>query len=73
MTTAPTPPTVPGSGDPKPFLPVRTAIVLQTAAFVGVIAGALTYLSTGDTAGAILAGLVGLGASVPALNGLIGD
>ncbi|MEU0527166.1 hypothetical protein [Streptomyces niveus] len=73
MTTAPTPPTVPGSGEPKPFLPVRTAIVLQTAAFAGAIAGGLTYLSTGDTAGAILAGLVGLGASVPALNGLIGD
>ncbi|MFC9748320.1 hypothetical protein [Streptomyces niveus] len=73
MTAAPTPPPVPGTGDPKPFLPVRTAIVLQTAAFAGTIAGGLTYLSTGNTAGAVLGGLACLGASVPALNGLIGD
>ncbi|MET4924713.1 hypothetical protein P3L51_20545 [Streptomyces sp. PSRA5] len=72
MTTAPTPPPVP-TGDATPFLPVRTAIVLQTAAFVGAISGVLTYFSTGNTAGAILAGLIGLGASVPTLNGLIDD
>lgn len=73
MTTAPTPPPVPGPEDPKPFLSVRTVIVLLTAAFIGAIAGVLTYFSTGNTAGAVLAGLIGVGASVPALNSLIGD
>ncbi|MFF3456987.1 hypothetical protein ACFYXH_22160 [Streptomyces sp. NPDC002730] len=73
MTAVPTPPPAPGPEDPKPFLPARTAIVLLMAAFVGAIAGVLTYFSTGNTAGAALAGLAGFGGSVPVLNSLIGN
>lgn len=57
--------------DPGPFLTMHAAIVLLAAAFIGMIVGGLTFLSGGPAAGAVLAGLTGLGVSVPVLNKLI--
>ncbi|MFE7585930.1 hypothetical protein ACFU5Y_30665 [Streptomyces gardneri] len=42
------------------------------ATVVGAIAGVLTYRSTGNMAGAVLAGLGAAGLSVPVLHNLIG-
>lgn len=62
----PTPP-----NEPDPFLTAHAAIVLLTAAFIGLVVGGLTFLSGGLAAGAVLAGLTGFGASVPVLHKLI--
>ncbi|MEE1782673.1 hypothetical protein PUR71_07015 [Streptomyces sp. SP17BM10] len=64
-------PTPASPPEPDPFLTVRTAIILLAAAFIGLIAGGLTFLSGGPAAGAVLAGLTGFGLSVPVLHKLI--
>ncbi|MFE7129708.1 hypothetical protein ACFVIM_02500 [Streptomyces sp. NPDC057638] len=74
-----TTPTPTGGGDPHPrpgtepeLLTQRAAVVLLAATVIGAVSGVLTYLSTGDTAGALLAGLTCLGVSALALNRIIG-
>jgi hypothetical protein len=59
--------------NPRPLLPQRTVLVLLAAAFVGVIVGVLTFLSAGNVAASLLAGLTGFGASTLGLHTLIGD
>ncbi|GAA2955426.1 MULTISPECIES: hypothetical protein [Streptomyces] len=58
--------------DPGPLLTSHATLVLVVAGFVGAIAGGLTYLSAGNTAAAVLAGLTGWGVSAPVLHKLIG-
>ncbi|MER6128634.1 hypothetical protein ABT173_39955 [Streptomyces sp. NPDC001795] len=71
MSTSP-----PGSPAPspetEPLLTQRAVLVLLTAAFIGVAVGVLTYFSSGNAAGAVLAGLTGAGASTLGLHKLIG-
>ncbi|MFD8703750.1 hypothetical protein ACFV1W_14180 [Kitasatospora sp. NPDC059648] len=67
--SAPTPQHQPG---PPPLLTVRTTLVLLAAAFIGLVAGGLTFLGGGPAASAVLAGLAASGVSVPALHKLIG-
>ncbi|GAA3850966.1 hypothetical protein GCM10022243_15980 [Saccharothrix violaceirubra] len=57
--------------DPAPFFTVHTALILLAAAFIGAVVGGLTFLSGGPVAGAVLAGLIGFGTSVPVLRSLI--
>ncbi|MFJ6105508.1 hypothetical protein ACIQHY_31470 [Streptomyces sp. NPDC092359] len=78
--TAPVPPVQQGAAPlhtpdpeaPRPLLTAHAAIVLLVATVVGAIAGVLTYRSTGNMAGAVLAGLGATGLSVPVLHNLIG-
>ncbi|MDH2393981.1 hypothetical protein QCN29_35580 [Streptomyces sp. HNM0663] len=74
MTSAPSPPPAsePPSPDAEPLLAPRTVLILLAAAFIGAIVGVLTFLSAGDVAGALLAGLAGAGASTLGLHRLIG-
>ncbi|MFD7907059.1 hypothetical protein ACFV4G_33075 [Kitasatospora sp. NPDC059747] len=65
-------PTPPNQSETEPLLTVRTAIILLTAAVIGLVAGGLTYLGTRSTPGAALAGLTAAGASVVGLHQLIG-
>ncbi|MFJ5142782.1 hypothetical protein [Streptomyces sp. NPDC088707] len=44
----------------------------MAAAFIGAIVGVLAFLSSGNLAGALLAGIAGIGASAPVLHKLIG-
>lgn len=62
----------PGTEDPGPLLTAHATLVLIAAAFVGAVTGVLTYYSTGNTAGAVLAGLTGFGVSAPVLHKHIG-
>ncbi|MEU1216632.1 hypothetical protein ABZ424_30380 [Streptomyces sp. NPDC005790] len=55
-----------------PLLTSRAVLILVTAVVVGGIVTVLTYLSAGNTAAAVLAGLMGTGASTPVLHTLIG-
>ncbi|MFC9609081.1 hypothetical protein ACFTTN_37415 [Streptomyces niveus] len=55
-----------------PLLTSRSALILVAAVVLGGIVAVLTYLSTGNTATAVLAGLAGAGASTPVLHTLIG-
>ncbi|GAA1413980.1 hypothetical protein GCM10009639_67570 [Kitasatospora putterlickiae] len=57
---------------PAPLMSMHTALVLLAAAFIGLVAGALTFLGGGPVAAAVLAGLTGAGASVSVLHKLIG-
>lgn len=66
-TSTPTPP-----GQPGPFVTVRTAIILLSAAFIGLVVGGLTFLGGEPAATAVLAGLTGAGGSVLGLHKLIG-
>ncbi|MFF8993226.1 hypothetical protein ACF09H_25495 [Streptomyces sp. NPDC014983] len=66
------PPHAPGPEAQRPLLTAHAAIVLLMATVVGAIAGVLTYHSTGNMAGAVLAGLGTAGLSVPVLHNLIG-
>ncbi|MFJ4007997.1 hypothetical protein ACIPWL_31775 [Streptomyces sp. NPDC090023] len=50
---------------------MHTAIVLLSAAFIGLVAGGLAFLNGTPAAGAILAGLGAFGLSVPVLRSLI--
>jgi len=68
----PRPDATPIPADPGPLLTTHATLVLVVAGFVGAVAGALTYLSAGNTAAAVLAGLTGWGASAPVLHKLIG-
>ncbi|MFE7515206.1 hypothetical protein [Streptomyces sp. NPDC057540] len=80
--TADQPPTgSPDSGRPANPLPQgsqalltsHAAIVLLVAVVLGTVTGVLTYLSAGNTAGALLAGLTATCGSAPVLNRQIGD
>jgi len=53
-------------------VPTRAAVVLVTAAVAGLTVGGLTHLSTDQATITSLAGLAAFGASVQALNKLIG-
>ncbi|MFI8933299.1 hypothetical protein ACIG3E_37230 [Streptomyces sp. NPDC053474] len=66
---APTPPNRPERG---PFLTVHTALVLLTAAVVGLVMGGLIFVGGGTAAEAAFTGLTAGGVSVPVLRGLIG-
>ncbi|MGW4031898.1 hypothetical protein ACWEFL_21735 [Streptomyces sp. NPDC004838] len=62
---------LPDPAGPEPFLTVHTALVLLIAVVIGIVVGGLTLLSGTPAAGAVLAGLVGSGGSVPVLRSLI--
>ncbi|WP_037628739.1 hypothetical protein [Streptomyces aureus] len=70
MTTPPPPP--PHNPDAEPLLTQRTVLVLLTASFIGTIIGVLVFFSSGNSAGALLAGLTGFGTSTLGLHQLIG-
>ncbi|MFB6825517.1 hypothetical protein ACFCXA_28495 [Streptomyces virginiae] len=55
-----------------PLLSAHAALVCVAAVVIGIVVGALTYLRTGNTAGAALAGLTAGGVSAVALHELIG-
>ncbi|MDQ0935061.1 shikimate kinase [Streptomyces turgidiscabies] len=69
--TTPPPPGPPSPPD-APLLSQRAVVVLLTAAFIGAVFGVLTFFSTGNAAGALLAGLTGTGASTLGLHKIIG-
>lgn len=69
MSSAPAAP--PDPPDPKPFLPLHTAVVLLAAFVIGSAVGGLTYLNGTPVPGAVLAGLLSAGGSVPVLRHLI--
>ncbi|MCX4816613.1 hypothetical protein OG601_39095 [Streptomyces sp. NBC_01239] len=50
---------------------LHTAVVLLTAVVIGLVVGGLSYLSGTPVAGAVLAGLLSAGGSVPVLHHLI--
>ncbi|MEU5764589.1 hypothetical protein ABZ782_01535 [Streptomyces asoensis] len=50
---------------------LHTAVVLLTAVIIGLVVGGLSYLSGTPLAGAVLAGLLSTGGSVPVLHHLI--
>ncbi|NUW02874.1 hypothetical protein [Streptomyces sp. CAI 127] len=62
-----------GAGqEPGPLLTAHAAIVLMMAILIGMVIGVLTFLSVGDAAAALLAGLTGSGFSIPVLHKHIG-
>ncbi|WP_406466459.1 hypothetical protein [Streptomyces sp. NBC_01594] len=61
----------PSSAAP-PFLPLRTAVVLLTAAFIGVVMGGLAYLSERSVPPAVAIGLAAAGTSSTGLRNMIG-
>ncbi|MGX9890513.1 hypothetical protein [Streptomyces sp. NPDC002276] len=63
--------TRPDQSEPDPFMTLHTAVVLLTAVVIGLAVGGLSYLSGTPVAGAVLAGLLGSGSSVPVLHHLI--
>ncbi|QEV21644.1 MULTISPECIES: hypothetical protein [Streptomyces] len=71
MSTPPTPPSDPGPAN-EALLSQRTALILLMAAFFSTVVGVLTLLSTGGTAGALLAGLAAFGGCTIGLHSLIG-
>lgn len=68
----PTPPNAPEPAGPTPFLTQHTALVLLAAIVIGLVVGALAFLNGTPPPGAILAGLLSVGASIPVLRVLIG-
>lgn len=62
----------PAGDDPGPLLTPHAALVLLAAAFAAAVIGALTFLSAGNAAAAVLAGLTGGAVSAPALHRMIG-
>ncbi|MFJ6657801.1 hypothetical protein ACIRQP_11065 [Streptomyces sp. NPDC102274] len=50
---------------------VRTALILLASVVIGVVTGGLALLCGTQPAGAALAGLTSVGASVPVLHALI--
>ncbi|MFE6486759.1 hypothetical protein ACFVGN_28010 [Streptomyces sp. NPDC057757] len=69
---SPMPPNPPEPSPPGPFLTQHTAIILLTAAVIGLVVSGLTFLNGTPPAGAVLAGLLSTGGSVPVLRTLIG-
>lgn len=69
---APISPNPPEPPQPGPFITQHTAIILLTATVIGLVVGGLTFLSGTPAAGAVLAGLLSAGGSVPVLRTLIG-
>ncbi|MEU5398136.1 hypothetical protein ABZ348_02375 [Streptomyces sp. NPDC005963] len=69
---SPMPPAPSEHSQPGPFLTMHTALILLTALVIGLIVGGLTFLGGTPAPGAILAGLLSAGISVPALHRLIG-
>lgn len=61
----------PDPPEPKPFLSLHTAVVLLAAFVIGSTVAGLTHLSGTPVPGAILAGLLSAGGSVPVLRHLI--
>ncbi len=57
--------------EPTPFMSQHTALVLLTAVVIGLIIGGLTYLNRVPVPGAVTAGLLAAGGSVPVLRSLI--
>ncbi|GAA2316069.1 hypothetical protein GCM10010234_72310 [Streptomyces hawaiiensis] len=55
-----------------PLLTGHAALVFVVAAVIASAAGVLTYLSAGNAAGAVLAGLMAGAVGTPALHRLIG-
>ncbi|WP_329106804.1 hypothetical protein [Streptomyces sp. NBC_01439] len=55
-----------------PFVSQHTAIILLAGFVIGLVVGGLTFLSGTPAAGAVLAGLLSAGGSVPFLRTLIG-
>lgn len=68
----PSPAPDPPGAEPGPLLTQRALLVLVAAAFIGTVVGVLTFLSAGDVAGALLAGLTGFGTATFGLHRLIG-
>nr|WP_252981053.1 hypothetical protein [Streptomyces chartreusis] len=73
MTSVPSPeqPIRPENCPPGPFITQHTALVLLTALVIGLIVAGLTFLNGTPTAGAVLAGALSAGGSVPVLRTLI--
>ncbi|MDH6222802.1 hypothetical protein [Streptomyces pseudovenezuelae] len=71
MNVSPARTTRSGLPEPGPFMTLHTAVVLLTAVVIGLVLGGLSYLSGTPLAGAVLAGLLGTGGSVPVLHHLI--
>ncbi|GLP66453.1 hypothetical protein TUSST3_30730 [Streptomyces sp. TUS-ST3] len=69
---APTPPNAPEPARPAPILTQHTALVLLAAIVIGLVVGALTFLNGTPAPGAVLAGLLAVGAGIPVLRALIG-
>lgn len=65
-------PDAPTPSEPGPFMSLHTALVLLIAVVIGLIVGGLSFLSGTSAAGAVLAGLISTGGSVPVLRTLIG-
>lgn len=65
------PPSPPSSQGPGPLVTLRTALVLLLAFIIGLLVAGLSYLSGTSAAGAVLAGLLSSGCSVPTLHHLI--
>uniref|UniRef100_UPI002F916407 hypothetical protein n=2 Tax=unclassified Streptomyces TaxID=2593676 RepID=UPI002F916407 len=54
-----------------PFMTQHTAIIRLAGFVIGLVVGGLTFLSGTPAAGAVLAGLLSAGGSVPVLRTLI--
>lgn len=65
-------PHAPERARPAPFLTQHTALVLLAAIVIGLVVGALTFLNGTPAPGAVLAGLLAVGAGIPVLRALIG-
>ncbi|MFF8940654.1 hypothetical protein ACF08O_39380 [Streptomyces paradoxus] len=57
----------------RPLLSVRAALIFVTAMFLGTVVGTLTLACGSEIAQALLAAGTAAGATVPALNRIIGD
>lgn len=68
---APTPPDPPAPRQPRTFVTQHTALVLLAGIVIGLVVGWLTFLSGASVAGAVLAGVLSTGGSVPVLRTLI--
>jgi hypothetical protein len=58
---------------PIPLLTIRTALVLFIAVFIGIVTAAITQLSGQAPAAVVLAGVAACGASLVALDMLVGS
>ncbi|ROQ26076.1 hypothetical protein EDD98_5668 [Streptomyces sp. PanSC19] len=58
--------------DPGALLTEHAFLVLVGAGLIALVVGGLTYLSTGNTAGAVLASMTAGGVSAPVLHKIVG-